>query len=174
VVRTREHPTESAAAVRAAIWAIDRNVPVTEMRTMEDLLSSSLQRPRMILTLIALFAGIGVTLGAVGIYGVVAFAVRQRFRELGIRAALGAGREALASLVVRAALRAALLGLGFGLPAALGLAVVLRRFVFGVAPTDPISFGTVLALLAGVAFLASWLPARRAAAVDPAVVLREQ
>jgi predicted permease len=173
LVRTTGDPVALAEIIRARIWSLDPNAPVTEMRSMESVLFGSLERPRLILTLIGLFAAIGLALGAVGIYGVVAFGVRQRLRELGIRAALGADRGSLTRLVVRRGLRAAAGGLAIGLPLAVMLSVGFRRFQFAVAPTDPASFAVVTGFVLLVALAASWIPARRAARADPALVLKE-
>ena len=174
VVRTSGDPLALAGAIRDRIRSLDRNVPITDMRTMDDLLSASLHRPRLLLTVISLFAGLGLLLGLVGIYGVVAYGVQQRVRELGIRAALGADAGRLNRLVVRGGLRYALIGIGIGLPAALALSRALRGFVFGVATTDPLSFTLVPLVLLLVALAACWLPARRASRSDPMEVLRTE
>jgi ABC-type antimicrobial peptide transport system permease subunit len=142
------------------------------MRTMDAVLSASLQRPRMILEILAFFAFSGLVLGAVGIYGVVAFGVEQRRRELGIRAALGADANSLVRLVVRGGLRFAGIGVAIGVPISAGLSRVMRGLVFGVTPTDPISFVLGALTLLAVAVLASWVPARRASTVEPMEVLR--
>lgn len=172
VVRTTVDPVTVAPALRERIWAIDPNVPVTNVRTMDDVFSASLARPRMILTILGFFAAVGLALGAIGIYGVVAFGVQQRLRELGIRAALGADARALRRLVVRSGVSFAVLGVVSGVPVALSLGGAMRGLVFGVPTTDPVSFVTVSALLLSVAALASWWPARAASKSDPMVVLR--
>ncbi len=174
VVRTAGDPLALAGAIRDRIRSMDRNVPITDMRTMDDLLSASLHRPRLLLTVMSLFAGLGLLLGLVGIYGVVAYGVQQRVRELGIRAALGADAGRLNRLVVRGGLRYALIGIGIGLPAALALSQALRGFVFGVATTDALSFTLVPAVLLLVALAACWFPARRASRSDPMEVLRAE
>jgi predicted permease len=174
VVRTSGDPLALAGAIRDRIRSMDRNVPITDMRTMDDLLSASLHRPRLLLTVISLFAGLGLLLGLVGIYGVVAYGVQQRVRELGIRAALGADAGRLNRLVVRGGLRYALIGIVVGVPAALALSRALRGFVFGVATTDPLSFTLVPIVLLLVALAACWIPARRASRSDPMEVLRTE
>lgn len=174
LVRTSGDPLAIARAVRERIWAVNPNVPISNVRSMDDLFSSSLQRPRLILGVLAFFAGVGLVLGAVGIYGVVAYGVQQRLRELGIRAALGADVSALRRLVVRGGLRFAMLGVVVGVPVALGLSRTLRGVAFGVPSADPISFLAVPVVLVGVAALASWFPARRASRADPMSVLREE
>jgi ABC-type antimicrobial peptide transport system permease subunit len=117
---------------------------------------------------------IGLLLGAVGIYGVTAYTVNQRLHEIGIRKALGAPRGQVLRLVVRQGMLAPLLGMAAGVSLALPLTRLLAAFLMGISPVDPITFAGVLALLAAVAFLANWLPARRAASVDPLVCLRHE
>lgn len=173
VIRTVADPAALVPLIRERIWSVNRNVPISDVRTMEDLFSASLGRPRMVLVLLAVFAVIGVVLGAVGIYGVVSYGVRQRTRELGIRAALGADRTAITRLVVGSGVRYAVLGAALAIPVALGASRFMRGLVFGIAPTDPLSFAAVPLLLLAVALGASWVPARRAARADPAAVLRE-
>jgi predicted permease len=172
VVRVKGDAAALAPAVRNAIWSIRRDVPVDEMRTMDAVLSGSLQRPRMILEILAFFAFTGLVFGAVGIYGVVAFGVEQRRRELGIRAALGADADNLVRLVVRSGLRFAGIGVLIGIPISVGLSSVMRGLVFGVTPTDPTSFVLGALVLLAVAVVASWVPARRASRVEPMEVLR--
>ncbi len=173
VIRTTADPAGLAPLLRDRIWSVNRNVPISEVRTMDDLYHGSLGRPRMVLVLLAVFAILGLVLGAVGIYGVVAYGVRQRTREMGIRAALGADSAAITRLVVGSGLRYAVIGIALGVPAALGASRLMRGLVFGIAPTDAASFTAVPLLLLAVAAAASWVPARRAARADPAVALRE-
>jgi ABC-type antimicrobial peptide transport system permease subunit len=172
VVRTSGDPLQLAGTIRERIWSVDRDVPISDMRTMDDLLSASLHRPRLLLTVISLFAGLGLILGAVGIYGVVAYGVQQRVRQLGIRAALGADASRLNRLVVTGGLRYALLGVIIGVPIALAVSGALRGFVFGIATTDPVSFTVVPLVLIVIAVAACWIPARRAGRADPMEVLR--
>lgn len=174
LVRTSGDPLALGPAVRERIWAVNPNVPITNMRSMDDVFSASLQRPRLILGVLTFFAGVGLVLGAVGIYGVVAYGVQQRLRELGIRAALGADVAALRRLVVRGGLRFAILGVVVGVPVALALSRTLRGVAFGVPAADPLSFLAVPIVLVGVAAVASWFPARRASRADPMAVLREE
>jgi predicted permease len=173
VVRTSVDPASVAEAVKARIWAINPNTPVMDVRTMDDVFAASLQRPRLTLSLLALFAAIGVVLGAVGIYGVVAFGVQQRVRELGIRAALGADAATLRRLVVLGGVRFAVLGVLVGIPVALALSRSLRGMFYGIAAADPVSFVAMPTALVLVAVLASWFPARNAARSDPMAVLRQ-
>ncbi|MEP7347461.1 MAG: FtsX-like permease family protein, partial [Gemmatimonadaceae bacterium] len=174
VVRTSTDPVGLASAVRSRIYSVSRNTPVTNMRSMDEVFMASLERPRLILSVLALFAGMGLVLGAVGIYGIVAYGVQQRVRELGIRAALGADAGSLRGLVLWGGVRFALLGAVVGVPVALALSRLIRGLVFGVAPTDLLSFSVAPMVLVLVAAVASWLPARRAARSDPMRALREE
>lgn len=174
VIRTTTDPIALGNAVRDRIYSVSRNVPITNMRSMDDVFLASLERPRLILAVLALFAGMGLVLGAVGIYGIVAYGVQQRVRELGIRAALGADARSLRSLVLWGGVRYALMGALIGVPVAFVLSRLIRGLVFGVAPTDPLSFSTAPVVLVVVAAVASWLPARRAARSDPMRALREE
>jgi putative ABC transport system permease protein len=124
--------------------------------------------------LVAIFAGVALLLAAVGIFGVMSYSVAQRTRELGIRIALGAGRGALRRLVVGQAMALAVGGLAIGLVAALALSSALEKMLFNLTPTDPATFASVAAVLFVVALVASWLPARKAARVDPVVALRAE
>jgi predicted permease len=174
IVRTNADPLSLATAVRDRVWSVNRNVPVTRMRSMDDVFSASVERPRLILYVLALFAAMGLLMGAIGIYGVVAYGVQQRLRELGIRAALGADSSMLHRMVVRGGLRYALLGVLIGIPAGLALSGLLRGLVFGVGPADPVSFSLAPLLLVLMAGIASWVPARKAARSDPMLALREE
>lgn len=174
VVRTMTDPRAVGSAVQERIWSVNPNVPVTNLRTMDELFSASLERPRLILSVLAVFAGLGLLLGAVGIYGLVAYGVQQRRRELGIRAALGANARALRGLVLRGGIRSALGGVLVGIPVALALSRVLQGMVHGVAAADPLSFVLVPVGLVTVACLASWIPAREASRSSGMAVLREE
>jgi predicted permease len=174
IVRTAGDPKAMLPAIQRRIWDLNPNVPISSVRTMDELFSSSLQRPRLILGVLASFAIAGLILGAVGMYGIVAYTVQQRWRELGIRAALGAGSGALQGMVVRGGLRYALAGIAIGIPLALALSRALRGMVFGVPAADPVSFAIVPAVLLVVTVAASWIPSRRGARSDPMTVLREE
>ncbi|MCI0437444.1 MAG: ABC transporter permease [Gemmatimonadetes bacterium] len=173
IVRTSGDPLALAPEVRRRILEVDPTVPISQVRPMEDLVSSTIERPRAILVLLATFAGIGLALGLIGIYGVVAYGVRQQVREIGIRVALGAQQRRVVGMVVRRGLTWSLLGVAVGLPAAWSLAGLMRGLVFGITPTDPLTFVAIPVLLVTVAALAAWLPARRVARIDPASVLRD-
>ncbi len=171
VVRTAGDPTALAGAVRRAAFDVDAAVPVADLQTVPALLAGSLGRPRLLATLLGVFAATGLLLSVVGLYGVVAVRVRQREREIGIRMALGASAGTMAGRVVGHGLAQAGAGLAVGVPAAFALARFMESLVYGVSPRDPVTFVGLPLLLAVVAAAACWLPARRAARVDPAVAL---
>jgi putative ABC transport system permease protein len=172
VVRTATTPGAVAASIVDSIRRVDRDVPITEVRTMDDRLAASIDAPRFISITLGMFAVTGLLLAAVGIYSVVAFGVRQRERELGIRAALGADTWRIRRLVVGEGARFVTLGLATGIPTALVLATSMRELLFGVPAADPWSFGLVAVVVASVAFVATLAPAWRASAANPVDVLR--
>ena len=171
-VRTSNDPASIAAAVRSEIAALDPQVPVSEVATMDEVVSASVANQRFGALLFLLFGAIALALTAVGIYGVISYGVAQRTHEIGIRLALGAARHEVLTLIVKEAMKPALLGAALGLCAAFGLTRLLSRLLYNVKPTDPLVFAAVLLLLIGVALLASYIPARRATRVDPMVALR--
>ncbi len=171
-VRTDGDPQSLVPAVREAIWSIDRDVPLSDFQTMATRVGASLGRPRLLLTLLGGFAAVGLLLAIVGVYGVVAYSVTQRYRELGIMVALGAEQ----ALIVRSVLREALVygasGLAVGIPAALLASGVMRKLVWGVSATDPITYAAITAGTLVIVCAAAVLPALRAARVDPANALK--
>jgi putative ABC transport system permease protein len=171
-VRTSNEPASIAAAVRSEIAALDPQVPVSEVATMDEVVSASVANQRFGAVLFLLFGAIALVLTAVGIYGVISYGVAQRTHEIGIRLALGAGSREVLSLIVSEAMKPALLGAALGLCAAFGLTRLLTRLLYNVKPSDPLVFAAVLFLLIAVAWLASYIPARRATRVDPIVALR--
>jgi putative ABC transport system permease protein len=171
-VRTSHEPVSLAAAVRSEIASLDPQVPVSEVATMEQVVSVSVANQRFGALLFLLFGVIALVLTAVGIYGVISYGVAQRRHEIGIRLALGATRREVLSLLVREAMKPALLGAVLGLSAAFGLTRLLSGLLYNVKPTDPLVFAAVVLLLIAVALLASYIPARRATRVDPMVALR--
>ncbi len=173
IVRTAVEPRTLASAVTAAVQAIDPEQPVTEIETMEQHAGDALTHARFTMLLLAAFAALALLLSAVGIYSVLAYAVRRRTREIGIRMALGAQQWDVIRLVVGQGMRPALLGLGIGLVGSFAFGRALSSLVFGVSPTDPATFASVAALLATVALLACALPARRATRVEPTEALQE-
>jgi predicted permease len=174
VVRADADPRALAGQLRAAVSAIDPSVPVGTVRPLRELVTGSAGRARFTMVLLATFAAVAVTLGAVGIYGVVAYAVARRTREIGVRMALGARAGDVLGMVLREGSALAAAGVALGLVGALAASRVLAGFLFGVTPNDPAVFITVPALLGVVATGACLVPARRASRVDPTVALRSE
>ncbi len=172
VVRTRGDPKAFARSVHRAILEIDPAQPVANVRTLEEVISASVAQRRLTLVLLGSFAGVALLLTAIGLYGVIAYVVTQRTREIGIRMALGANRGSVLALVLRQGMTLAVLGVALGVPAALGLTRVLTSLLYEVKPGDPLTVSGVSLILLLVALLACWLPARRAAKVDPMEALR--
>ena len=172
IVRTSVEPTALSAAVRREVLALDRNVPLTAIQTMQERAAEVTSRTRFIAVLLGLFAGLALLLSGIGIYGVMAYNVSARTRELGIRIALGAERRDVLRLVLGDGLKLIGAGLGIGLCAAVAALRVLQTQLYGVRATDPLTFIAVVLLLTGVALLACYLPARRAARTDPMKALR--
>lgn len=172
LLRTEGDPLALAPAVREAVWAIDRDQPVADTFAMKQVLVDVLRPARFNSVLVGVFAGLALLLSAIGIYGVVAWHVAQRVREIGVRLALGARREVVLRQVVGQGMRTVAIGIAFGVFGAAAAGFGLRRMLFGVGVFDPWSFAAVLVVLLCAALLACWLPARRAAAVDPVEALR--
>lgn len=172
VARTAGEPLLMARNIQDAIWAVDPEQTITSIFTYDDIISDALARPRLLTVLLASFGILGLTLGGTGIYGVLAYVVNQRQREIGVRLALGAHPPAVLRMVLGSGLRLAGAGIAIGLLGAFTLAGYMRGILFGIEPTDPVTLAAVTVTLLGVALLASWLPGRRAAAVDPAEALR--
>jgi putative ABC transport system permease protein len=175
VVRTSmENPSSLTSAIRAELAKVDKNIPLTRVRIFDEYLSRTLSRPRFNALLLSIFAGTALVLTAIGIYGVMAYSVAQRTNEIGIRMALGAAQSAIFKLVVGQAMTLVAVSLALGLIGAFAAARLLRSLLFGVGAWDPLTFAAIVLLLTIVAFLAAWLPARRAARVDPVVALRAE
>jgi predicted permease len=174
VIRTAQEPAALALAVRSEIGQMDQNLPIAAMRTMREIVSSSLAQRRFQMTLTSLFALIALMLGAVGVYGVVSYAVGCRTRDIGLRMALGAERADVMRWVFANGMRPVLIGLVVGLGGTIAVATALRSLLFGITPTDPLSLGTVVLVLVLTASLACYLPARRAARLDPMMALRHE
>ena len=174
VIRTVGDPLLAARPAQQALAAVDPDVPAFQVRSMEQLVAASVAQPRLFAMLLAVFAAVAILLAAIGLYGVLSQGVAQRTRELGIRLALGARGREIVGLVVRQGAVLAGTGVILGLLAGLAATRVLSSLLFQVAPRDPLTFAAVTLLLLGVGLVASWLPARRAARVDPATALREE
>ena len=172
VVRSASNPKSLADAMRNEVWAIDKDLPVPEIKTMDELLSGSIARRRFNMLLLGIFAAVALVLAAVGIYGVMSYSVTQRTHEIGVRMALGATQSNVMKLVVGQGITLALIGVGIGLAGALALTRVLASLLFEVSTTDPATFAIISVLLTGVALAACFVPARRASRVDPMVALR--
>ena len=173
VARTSGPPEQIAAAVRQAAFEIDPVVPVAEMQPYTTMIAGTLGRPRLLSFLLTIFAAAGLALGLIGVYGVVAYRVRQREREIGIRLALGAQPSSMAKTVVTQGVQHAIAGVALGLPAAFLLSRVMSSMVFGVTTHDPLTFTALPILIVAVTTLACYLPARRAARVDPVVAINK-
>jgi predicted permease len=172
VIRTAAPPLSIAGAVRRAVAEIDRTIPVAELRTQEEQIRNSLGTERLFAGLVSSFGTLAALLASIGVYGVLAYTVARRTAEIGIRMALGATRGNVQWLVLRDSLLAVLLGIAVGAPAVLALTRLVRSMLFGVTPTDAISFAAGLFLMIVVTAISAWLPARRAARVDPMVALK--
>jgi predicted permease len=173
-VRVRQAPGSFASAVREAVASVDSNLPVAEMRTERDQIERSLGAERLFASLMSAFGAMAMTLAAIGLYGVMAFAVTRRTPEIGIRIALGAQRGEVQWMVLRQSLLMALGGIVVGVPGALALSSLVRSMLFGVEPGDPTSILAAVMVIASVAGLAAWIPARRAASVDAMKALRAE
>jgi putative ABC transport system permease protein len=174
VMQVAGRPEELAEAVRQTVWSLDQNMPIQRIVTMEDRVADVFAPRRFNMLLFGLFAIIALLLAAVGIYGVIAYSVAQRTHEIGIRMALGATSHDVLWLVVRQGMLLTLIGVALGTGAALALTRILKNLLFGVSATDPTTFVGIALMLTGVAFIASYIPARRATKVDPLVALRRE
>jgi predicted permease len=174
VIRTVLPPLSIAGAVRRAVAAVDQNIPVAEMRTEEEQIRKSLGSERLFAGLVSSFGVIAALLAAIGLYGVMAYSVTRRTAEIGIRLALGANRGDVQWLVLRESMAMVAAGLAIGVPAGLALTGLVRKMLYGVTPADPLSFAAAVAAMITIAGAAAWLPARRAARVDPLVALRHE
>ena len=174
VLRAAGEPAALSAALREVVKTLDADLPLYHLRTLEQLRADSLTSQRFSLWLLGLFAAVALALAALGVYGVLAYAVNQRTRELGIRMALGAQANDVLGLVLRQGLRLIAWGVAIGLLAALALTRLMKALLFNVSPTDPLTFALVVLALASIALLACWIPARRATLVEPMTALRSE
>jgi len=173
VVRARSgDPSTLMPALREAVWAVNPNLPVAEVRTLTELASSSMASTSFTLIMLAIAAGVALFLGSVGIYGVISYVVSQRTREIGVRMAMGAESADVSRMVLRQAATLAGIGVAGGLAASWGLTRLMASLLYGVSPSDPVTFASMAVALTLVALLASWIPAHRASRVDPVVALR--
>jgi putative ABC transport system permease protein len=174
VVRTGGDPNRLVPSIRARIHALDPNVPATRVAALAELRAATAARTRFALLLFEVFAAVAVVLSAIGVFGVLAGAVTERRREIGLRAALGAKRSAIVALVLREGLTPALAGTALGVAGSLLLGRFLEGLLYEVSRLDLATYGGVMAILLAVALAACWVPARRAARLDPALALRTE
>jgi hypothetical protein len=174
VVRTAGDPLAVAAAVRAAVWSVDRDQAVSNMRTMDEVFDVELQSRNTQLTLVGAFALLAFLMAAIGLYGVLAYSVAQRLPEIGVRLALGAARSIVVAETLRGAMALAAIGIVLGLGAAFAISRGLQQWLFDVSPLDASTFAGTALLLAVMALVASAIPAARGASVDPVRVLRSE
>ena len=172
VVRTASDPARVAAGITDVVHKVDRNLPITHMRTLDGLISDSVSPRRFSAVLVGIFAALALLLAAIGIYGVMSYAVSQRTQEIGLRMALGAQLKSVCGMILGETLKLTLIGVGLGLAGAFVLARFLASLLFGIGIYDPVTFFGVAFLQIAVALAASYIPARRAMRVDPMVALR--
>jgi len=172
IARTTADPASLAAAMRREIGAVDADLPIYDIRTMNQVIAESMARRRFTMGLLTIFAIAALSLATLGLYGVLSYAVTQRTREIGVRMALGGRRRDVLRLVVGQGMKMALIGALAGLIASFALTRLMKGLLFGVSPSDPLTFASVALLLTMVALVACWIPARRATKVDPMVALR--
>ncbi|MGA2353512.1 MAG: ABC transporter permease [Terriglobales bacterium] len=165
-------PTSLTSSAQNAVWSVNKDVPLANIRTMQDLIANSVQRRRFSMLLLTIFAAIATLLAAIGLYGVMSYSVAQRTKEIGIRMALGARRPDVVALVVKQGMALVLIGIAAGIVLSFGMTRLIAGMLFGISATDPQTFVGLAILLGAVAFFANYLPARRGASVDPMVALR--
>ena len=172
VVRTQGDPMSLTSVVRDAVRGLDRGLPISNVGTMEDVMSTARSRPRFLTLLMTLFSSLSLILAALGIYGVISYAVAQRTNEIGIRMALGARGGDVLRLIGTSGVRLALAGTALGAVGAFALTRFLSGMLFGVSSLDPLTFLAMAGMLIAVTLLACYIPARRASRVDPLIALR--
>ena len=173
-IRSATDPNSMRTAVQREFQAVDGQMPISKIRPMQEVIAQGVSRQHFNMLLLSIFAGIALVLAAIGIYGLMSYTVEQQTQELGIRMALGAGQREILALVVREGMTPTLIGVATGILIAFGLTKVLASLLYGVKASDPLTFGTVAAILLVVAFLSTCFPARQAAKVDPAQALRTE
>jgi putative ABC transport system permease protein len=173
-VRTRGEPLAALGAVRAAVWSVDADLPLARVSTMEQNIERSTGPRRFSMLLLGGFAILALVLASIGLYGVMSYSVTQRTQEIGVRIAVGARAREVQVLVLGQGMRLTLVGVAIGLAGGVGVTRFMRSMLFNVSATDPATFVVIALVLVGVSALASWLPALRAARVDPMVALRSE
>jgi len=174
VVRGVSDPKPLISAIREEVWSVDKDQPITDIKTMDELVAESVSSRKSIAVLLSIFAGLALVLATVGVYGVITYSVSQRVQEIGIRMALGAQPSNVVRLMLGQGMVLVLIGIGLGLGASLALTRVITSLLFGVSASDPGTFIVVSLLLIFISVWASYIPARRAAKVDPMVALRSE
>ena len=172
VIRTSGNPADLATSARKAVASVDSGLPLVHLRPLTDVVSAASGQPRFTTLVMSVFAGMAFLLAALGLYGILAYSVEQRIREIGVRVALGASRGDVLGLVVGHGMKLTVIGAMVSVPAALIVTRLISGVLPGVTSADPVAYGGVVAVLAAAAFVASYLPARRATRVDPIVALR--
>jgi ABC-type antimicrobial peptide transport system permease subunit len=172
VLRTTSNPQELTGALRREVAQLDPDLPVSEVATMEEVVAESIWQPRLYATLFGAFAGGALLLALIGIYGVMAFLVQTRTHEIGVRMALGASKRDVFKLIVGRGMRLTAVGVLIGVGGAIALTRLMHSLLFNTSATDPVTFIIISLLLSVAAFLACYIPARRAAKVDPLIALR--
>ena len=171
---TRVHSPGFLRELERAVWSVNPNLPLAQVQTLDEIQAQSMAQTSFVMVMLAIAASVALLLGVVGIYGVIAYIVAQRTREIGIRMALGAQISDVRTMFLRQGLWLTATGIALGVVVALSLSRVMSALLFGVGPTDPMTYAAVSGALAAVALLATYLPARRAARVDPVVALRAE
>ena len=172
VVRTDGDPLKVFPAIQTQVWSVDREQPLTRIQTMEDVIAGSVAPRRFNMLLLGIFAGLALLLAAVGIYGVLSYAVVQRKHEIGIRMALGARASDVLKMILKQGMGLTFAGVGIGLVAAFGLTRLMKGLLYTVSASDPLTLSSAIVLLCVVALLACYVPARRATRLDPMKILR--
>jgi putative ABC transport system permease protein len=172
VARVRGAPAAFTNAVKQAIWSVNKDQTITSVTTLDDIVEHAAARPRLVSVLLAAFGALALFLGALGIYGVVAYSVDARRQEIGVRVALGANQRDVVAMIVGRGVALAVAGVAIGSLASLLVTRLMRAVLFDIAPTDPVTYLEVIVGLVGVALLAAYLPARRATRVDATEALR--
>jgi ABC-type antimicrobial peptide transport system permease subunit len=173
-VRTENEPLTHAKAVTGALWSVDSDQPISLLRSMDMVVASTFEDRSLHMTLLTVFAALALSLASLGIYGVLSYLVTQRTSEIGLRMALGASTRQVTAMFVRRGLALAGIGVALGVSISVLVARAMRTMLYEVAPTDPGIFLAVTAILCAISLAACYLPARRAARVDPMAALREE